>query len=48
MECPIGWRLGRTPGHVWLGIAKEFAVVADWFEKYLLWTADRKRNEPPD
>jgi dipeptidyl aminopeptidase/acylaminoacyl peptidase len=34
-------------GHVWLDIAKDFAVVADWFDKYLLGTDDRKRNEPP-
>jgi hypothetical protein len=38
----------KNAGRVWLGIAKEFAVVADWFDKYLLATDDRKRNEPPE
>ena len=37
----------KNAGHVWLDIAKDFAVVADWFDKYLLGTDDRKRNEPP-
>jgi dipeptidyl aminopeptidase/acylaminoacyl peptidase len=38
----------KNAGHVWLDIAKDFAVVADWFDKYLLGTEDRKRNEPSD
>jgi len=37
----------KNAGHVWLGIAKDFAVVADWFDKYLLGTEDRKRSGPP-
>ena len=37
----------KNAGHVWLDIAKDFAVVADWFDKYLLGTDDRKRNQPP-
>jgi hypothetical protein len=37
----------KNAGHVWLDIAKDFVVVADWFDKYLLRTEDRKRNEPP-
>jgi dipeptidyl aminopeptidase/acylaminoacyl peptidase len=32
----------KNAGHVWLDIAKDFAVVADWFDKYLLGTEDRK------
>jgi dipeptidyl aminopeptidase/acylaminoacyl peptidase len=37
----------KNAGHVWLDIAKDFTVVADWFDKYLLRTEDRQRNEPP-
>ena len=28
----------KNAWHVWLDIAKDFAVVADWFDKYLLGT----------
>ena len=28
----------KNAGHVWLDMAKDFAVVADWFDKYLLGT----------
>jgi dipeptidyl aminopeptidase/acylaminoacyl peptidase len=38
----------KNAGHVWLDVAKDFAVVADWFDKHLLRTEDRKRHEPPD
>jgi dipeptidyl aminopeptidase/acylaminoacyl peptidase len=38
----------KNAGHVWLDIAKDFTVVADWFDKYLLGTDDRKRNAPHD
>jgi dipeptidyl aminopeptidase/acylaminoacyl peptidase len=31
----------KNAGHVWLDIAKDFVVVADWFDKHLATTADR-------
>jgi acetyl esterase/lipase len=37
----------KNAGHVWLDIAKDFAVVADWFDKYLATTADRKGTNSP-
>jgi acetyl esterase/lipase len=47
MENGIPHRLvtRKNAGHVWLDIAKDFAVVADWFDKYLAVTDDRKGNE---
>jgi dipeptidyl aminopeptidase/acylaminoacyl peptidase len=32
----------KNAGHVWLDIAKDFAIVADWFDKHLLGTENRK------
>jgi len=32
----------KNAGHVWLDIAKDFAIVADWFDKYLAGTVDRR------
>jgi hypothetical protein len=37
----------KNAGHVWLDIAKDFAAVADWFDKYLATTADRKGTKSP-
>jgi acetyl esterase/lipase len=46
MENGIPHRLvtRKNAGHVWLDIAKDFAVVADWFDKYLAGTDDHKGN----
>jgi len=40
MENGVPHRLvtRKNSGHVWLDIAKDFAIVADWFDKYLLGT----------
>jgi dipeptidyl aminopeptidase/acylaminoacyl peptidase len=32
----------KGAGHVWPNIAKDFAVVADWFDQHLLGKDDRK------
>lgn len=38
----------KNAGHVWMDIAKDFSVVADWFDTHLLATDDHKRNAPPE
>jgi acetyl esterase/lipase len=37
----------KGAGHVWLNIGKDFSLAADWFDKYLSGTPDRKGSEPP-
>ena len=37
----------KGAGHVWLDMAKDFSTAADWFDKYLSGTGDRKGSEPP-
>ena len=37
----------RNTGHVWLDIAKDFSVVADWFDQHLLQVEGQKRAKPP-
>jgi dipeptidyl aminopeptidase/acylaminoacyl peptidase len=37
----------KGAGHVWLDMAKDFALLADWFDKYLTPTGDRKGIDPP-
>ena len=37
----------KNAGHVWLDIAKDVALLADWFDKYLSATGDRTGNQPP-
>jgi dipeptidyl aminopeptidase/acylaminoacyl peptidase len=37
----------KNAGHVWPEMAKDFSLLADWFDKYLSGTGDHKGNEQP-
>ena len=37
----------KNAGHGWLGMGQDSSILADWFDKHLLGTSDRKGNEPP-